>query len=496
MNLQPASSLRLVSFLMFSVGIMIAISGGARLPAKQQLKAELAFYKQKAKELKALPALKKKAEEAASKIALFKSSMKELPKKMQSVHRQKAQIPVAIADLEARQSRIRAQAAKFEATNAMFRREITQKKKAMMKYLRMQLRILASSTRSPNIKIVKKPTSQPKKTAPQPEDVSLEKMKTLLERQQLDKKLDSLKKRFVILAHISSVQMRISDIRGRIARNERAISRAHIRILKLSQKIAEKRREQEKLPGALRALVLEKQKQPEALRLLVVKAKKAKRTYEKTKKQLEAVTATVKSADPAKAFALQVRLHQEKLAAITPKKDKHGKIIPAKMGATHKMPSIWPDSWPFFLGGVLLSILGLILWHSSVRKEVAEMVKNQSNDESNPFALLARVQEPLKKLGEEVISLSHADICERVDEILGEYILPFAEVRRLVIEQLGMNNGAEVLVIVSYGERMLNRTWSAASDGHHPEARAALADAVDAFVEANETAQKHLKTST
>ena len=37
---------------------------------------------------------------------------------------------------------------------------------------------------------------------------------------------------------------------------------------------------------------------------------------------------------------------------------------------------------------------------------------------------------------------------------------------------------------VAYGERMLNRTWSAAADEHLPEARAVLPDAVDALEEA------------
>ena len=47
-----------------------------------------------------------------------------------------------------------------------------------------------------------------------------------------------------------------------------------------------------------------------------------------------------------------------------------------------------------------------------------------------------------------------------------------------------MDKGAEVLVVVAYGERMLNRVWSAAGDEHLLEARTCLPEAQEAFAEA------------
>ena len=72
-------------------------------------------------------------------------------------------------------------------------------------------------------------------------------------------------------------------------------------------------------------------------------------------------------------------------------------------------------------------------------------------------------------------------INQRADELLETWVLPFAEVRQTIIQRFGMEEGADVLVTVAYGERMLNRVWSASADGHPQEARACLPEAIAAF---------------
>ena len=49
---------------------------------------------------------------------------------------------------------------------------------------------------------------------------------------------------------------------------------------------------------------------------------------------------------------------------------------------------------------------------------------------------------------------------------------------------IGMSHGAEILVATAYGERMLNRVWSAAADGYLEEARSSFREASSAFDEA------------
>jgi hypothetical protein len=67
-------------------------------------------------------------------------------------------------------------------------------------------------------------------------------------------------------------------------------------------------------------------------------------------------------------------------------------------------------------------------------------------------------------------------------------------VRRKIIDRLGMSKGSEILVVVAYGERMLNRVWSAASDGHLPEARSSYPEARAAFHQAQDLATAALET--
>jgi hypothetical protein len=89
----------------------------------------------------------------------------------------------------------------------------------------------------------------------------------------------------------------------------------------------------------------------------------------------------------------------------------------------------------------------------------------------------------MAKLGEEVDGLDADSIMNRVDELLNGYVLPFAEVRSRVIDRFGMEQGAEILVVMAYGERILNRVWTAAADGHLPEARTCYVEAAEALRE-------------
>jgi hypothetical protein len=88
---------------------------------------------------------------------------------------------------------------------------------------------------------------------------------------------------------------------------------------------------------------------------------------------------------------------------------------------------------------------------------------------------------------------SETQICVEVDKILNTLVLPFAEVRQTIIDMFGMSQGANLLVVVAYGERNLNRVWSAASDGHLPEARSVLPDVISAFEEATELLEENIK---
>ncbi len=160
-----------------------------------------------------------------------------------------------------------------------------------------------------------------------------------------------------------------------------------------------------------------------------------------------------------------------------------GAKVPAKIGE-------WPDSVPIFLVGAVIALIGLVLWRMETAKERRAIAEGASQVEGqDPFVFLADVQAPAAELAGEIDGLEASVICDRVDVLLETYILPLAEVRQLFIDKVGMDKGAEILVTIAYGERMLNRTWSAAGDGHLPEARAVYPDAVAALAEAQGQAE-------
>ena len=144
----------------------------------------------------------------------------------------------------------------------------------------------------------------------------------------------------------------------------------------------------------------------------------------------------------------------------------------------------WPDTLPVFLFGSLLSAIGIFLWRQAKAKERAANLAGADDTRVNPFERLEKSIAPMAALEATLANIEGEPLCNKVDEILGDYVHPIAENRQTIIDKLGMNRGAELLVLLSYGERMLNRTWSAAADEHTPEAHSSYQEAVAAFREA------------
>jgi hypothetical protein len=170
------------------------------------------------------------------------------------------------------------------------------------------------------------------------------------------------------------------------------------------------------------------------------------------------------------------------------------KLSPAKLetdeAAAAKL-SRWPDTVPMFGLGVVVSVVGLGMWWSVVLKERAEArAAGEGTGEGSvlgPSQLVAQIQQPLKELAADIGSLDGPALCQRVESLNDQFVAPLADGRQRFVDRFGLAGGSEALNETAFGERMLNRVWSAAADGHLEEARSSFEEAVEAFAQAEQT---------
>ncbi|MFP6765985.1 MAG: hypothetical protein VB858_20305 [Planctomycetaceae bacterium] len=191
-------------------------------------------------------------------------------------------------------------------------------------------------------------------------------------------------------------------------------------------------------------------------------------------------------------FILGVMIGITAAAKLSPAKT--AKLSPdtheADQGATDELAR-WPDTVPTFWLGVTTSVVGLGLWWSSVLGERSRArAAGEGTGEGSvpgPAQLVAQIQQPLKDLGTDIERLDGPELCQRVEALNDGFVTPLADARQRFVDRFGLAGGSEALNETAFGERMLNRVWSAAADGHLEEARSSFEEAIAAFAQAEET---------
>lgn len=170
------------------------------------------------------------------------------------------------------------------------------------------------------------------------------------------------------------------------------------------------------------------------------------------------------------------------------------KLSPAKLESDPKTAtelSRWPDTLPMFGLGVAIAAAGLATWWSVVLGEraAARAAADDTGEgsELGPVQLVQQLLQPLKDLEADIESLDGPELCQRVESIVDQFVTPLAEGRQRFVDRFGLAGGSEALNATAFGERMLNRVWSAAADGHLEEALSSFTEVVAAFHQAEET---------
>jgi hypothetical protein len=148
------------------------------------------------------------------------------------------------------------------------------------------------------------------------------------------------------------------------------------------------------------------------------------------------------------------------------------------------------DLLPIYLLAMVVAMLGLWLWQrSQTLPRADEDASSQTVSRHNILELLPQLRATMQALEQQLTDFNEVTITKRVEDLLNQYVLPLVAAREEVIHLLGRHHGVEVLVAIAQGERLLNRMWSAASDGCLNEVYATFPKALAAFEEAEQYCQ-------
>jgi hypothetical protein len=94
-------------------------------------------------------------------------------------------------------------------------------------------------------------------------------------------------------------------------------------------------------------------------------------------------------------------------------------------------------------------------------------------------AMLTALPDRIEQLERTAAQLELPALMRELDVIEAEVLAPIAERAAKLLPELGAARFADVFSPFAASERALARAWSAAADGHRPEAEASIARALD-----------------
>ena len=142
-------------------------------------------------------------------------------------------------------------------------------------------------------------------------------------------------------------------------------------------------------------------------------------------------------------------------------------IVGISLAAKMTPKGVVPESLGIFIVSIIVGIVSLIFWHKAVKLEAKEAVKHVDENES-PMQTLNSLFEKMKVIKES--GPFQPGFCDQIDELSDGDIFNFYEKSDILKELLGQEKGAEIILTFAQTERLINRSWSAFSDGHLEEA--------------------------
>jgi hypothetical protein len=154
-----------------------------------------------------------------------------------------------------------------------------------------------------------------------------------------------------------------------------------------------------------------------------------------------------------------------------------------------KLPPIgmqWSDVISIYIIAISLATIGLLLTYFFKKNIVNQVDKSTERRCPQLMELLNSLLKEMRTLAKEIHQLDAITIAIQVDHLMDTYLVPFTAEREEILFRLGKVRGMKTLLVAAQGEHLLNRTWSAASDGHLAEVYAIYPQALSAFEQALE----------
>ena len=107
--------------------------------------------------------------------------------------------------------------------------------------------------------------------------------------------------------------------------------------------------------------------------------------------------------------------------------------------------------------------------------------ENDQETDDDPLKLLLGMRSIIDELYRSADDLETYQFQEYTKILREQYLLPISASRQVLINRFGMEKAAELLISLSYGERLINRVNSAAIDDHVEEAAKCAEEAYAAF---------------
>ena len=168
-------------------------------------------------------------------------------------------------------------------------------------------------------------------------------------------------------------------------------------------------------------------------------------------------------------------------------------IIVALISAA-KLPlssQTWSDQLVIYVFAIFFALLGLWLLRRIPVTSNYQPTVTIPPTVCISIELLQQLLSEMPNLKRDIEQSDRIATLNRVQNLLDKTIMPFTTQQQEIFQQFGRSQGIKIIMIVALGERLLNRIWSAACDGHFKEAAHSYLKALAAFEEALILLQPH-----